>query len=484
MKNCIVTLLLLLVAVVEMKGQCYDETRATAINELKSQKFESASAMFKAAKACPDRPEKTDLDFWLSKCAQALNPGTKQSAISFAEKMSKYEENMGGWSEGMLAVEKKEDIEKYNRESGEREFSTLSARIHAPKIGFVNSNGDLVIPCKFTNPDYCSMRIGCFFNDGVASVIMTDEKGNWGWGFIDKSGREIIPFKYIDASPFGEGLAAVAEEYEQYYFIDKTGKRISSDKYNFAAIFSEGLCAVKPDSTSGYGYIDKSGKMVIKPQYSTAYSFKDGVAAVFDEQKHGYESALINKDGIIVSDYAFRPEYFGLWEIISYATEKNNAKEYNKAFIALTAYEKRERELSGGEWKQPYSSSQLIRLLGLYHYFGEGGAPQRYDKAVEYFKMIENEDSYAMYLLGMCYYTGQGVIQDYVESLKYVRKSAEKDNRPDALYHAGVQYYNGEGVEVNYQIALEYFQKAKEHGSEDTDSAIENCKAQLRKLIQ
>ena len=56
------------------------------------------------------------------------------------------------------------------------------------------------------------------FSEGFAEV-----KLNGKYGFIDKTGREVIPCKYEAAGEFSEGLAAVKLN-GKYGFIDKKGK--------------------------------------------------------------------------------------------------------------------------------------------------------------------------------------------------------------------------------------------------------------------
>jgi flagellar hook protein FlgE len=46
-----------------------------------------------------------------------------------------------------------------------------------------------------------------------------------------------------------------------------------------ARVFSEGLAAVT--TQAGDGYIDKTGKFVIKPQFGGAFEFSNGIAKVF-----------------------------------------------------------------------------------------------------------------------------------------------------------------------------------------------------------
>ena len=50
-----------------------------------------------------------------------------------------------------------------------------------------------------------------------------------------------------------------------------------------------------------------------------------------------------------------------------------------------------------------------------------------YDLAVECFReLAEQGDSYAQWWLGLCYYDGNGVNQDYSKAVEWYRKSAEQ----------------------------------------------------------
>ena len=80
------------------------------------------------------------------------------------------------------------------------------------KYGFIDKTGREVIPCKYDRVAYYSFR------EGLAGVEL-----NGKWGFIDKTGREVIPCKYDNATNFSEGFARV-EINRKYGFIDKTGK--------------------------------------------------------------------------------------------------------------------------------------------------------------------------------------------------------------------------------------------------------------------
>ena len=64
--------------------------------------------------------------------------------------------------------------------------------------------------------------------------------------------------KYKDAKPFSEGLAPVKDG-EYWGYIDKTGKMVIPATFESADEFSEGLACVQKDGK--YGYVDKKGNV-------------------------------------------------------------------------------------------------------------------------------------------------------------------------------------------------------------------------------
>jgi hypothetical protein len=108
--------------------------------------------------------------------------------------------------------------------------------------------------------EYCDTKKECKYDcvwdfcEGLARVCK-DKK----YGFIDTTGREVVPCKYVDARDFREGMAYVE------LWSDKT------ITFNTGWTLPEGrLC----------GYVDKTGREVIPCQYSQAWDFSDGLAKV------------------------------------------------------------------------------------------------------------------------------------------------------------------------------------------------------------
>jgi hypothetical protein len=100
------------------------------------------------------------------------------------------------------------------------------------------------------------------FHEGLARVCLFSNNGKNGkWGFIDKTGTEIIALIYDSTGNFTEGLAYVKLN-DKYGFIDKTGKEIIPAKYdNVSNCFREGIAAVTLGGRQFH--IDTNGNEVI-----------------------------------------------------------------------------------------------------------------------------------------------------------------------------------------------------------------------------
>jgi hypothetical protein len=100
---------------------------------------------------------------------------------------------------------------------------------------------------------------------------------NGKYGFVDRTGKEIIPCIYDEIGSFSEGLAPVNLN-GKWGYIDRTGKVIIPYKYDEIGSFSEGHAPVNLNGK--WGYIDKTGKVVIPCKYDRAEYFSKGRALV------------------------------------------------------------------------------------------------------------------------------------------------------------------------------------------------------------
>ena len=123
------------------------------------------------------------------------------------------------------------------------------------------------------------------------------------WGYIDRSGRWVIPPQFNRADLFSEGLARV-QVHGKDGFIDLAGRLVIAPQFDLAGHFAEGLAPVMLGRK--WGYIDPTGYRVIKPQFDWPGTFSDGRACVellhrdWDKATQGPEPPIwfyIDRDG-------------------------------------------------------------------------------------------------------------------------------------------------------------------------------------------
>lgn len=182
------------------------------------------------------------------------------------------------FSEGMARVSDESGLH-FTKKDGVVVFFSVA------KFGFINNSGKHIIPKIFDNARD--------FSEGLAAV----KTGNK-WGYVTLSGTIEIPPIFEDAASFSGGLARVRLN-NAYGFIAANGKMMIKSQYLDAFDFSEGLAAVK--TFSGWGFIDKSGKWVIEPFFTDVSPFREGLARAGRLGEYGY----IDRNG----DWAVSPRF-------------------------------------------------------------------------------------------------------------------------------------------------------------------------------
>lgn len=193
------------------------------------------------------------------------------------------------------------------------ELAAFSSRNHTKQMGFINREGQVVLKLYGIHPD----TEGYGFRGGLARVYARSpfywhqflNPRSWGkksWGFIDKTGKQVIPLKYDGALEFSECLATVWIK-GRAGVIDTKGRMIVEPHFSSIRPFSEGLAVIQDGEivspSTRYGYVDKTGKVVIRPQFSSADDFREGVAVVQVQEsgKKGY----IDQTGTFVIEPQF-----------------------------------------------------------------------------------------------------------------------------------------------------------------------------------
>ena len=96
------------------------------------------------------------------------------------------------------------------------------------------------------------------YNEGLAGVRNADGR----WGFIDKSGRLVLPYQWKKVLWFSEGLAGVQDDNEKWGFIDMTGKVALPFVWSNVQWFKNGRVRVQTVLGGAWHDIDGEGACV------------------------------------------------------------------------------------------------------------------------------------------------------------------------------------------------------------------------------
>lgn len=141
------------------------------------------------------------------------------------------DEMAGKFSEGLVRIVSDNKSTSYYNLKGKKEIADLNAKNHY--YAFSNSMAR--------------------FKTQTAPSL---------YGFIGRSGKEVIPNQFDNAMDFSEGLAVV-KKYGKWSFIDKTGNETIPEKFDeITKGFKNGLCYGRKGDQ--WGYINHQGVMVWK----------------------------------------------------------------------------------------------------------------------------------------------------------------------------------------------------------------------------
>jgi len=103
------------------------------------------------------------------------------------------------------------------------------------------------------------------------------------------------------------------------------------------------------------------------------------------------------------------------------------------------------------------------RGIGIDYYYGTG-VDQDYVEALKWLRRLaEQGDTCSEELLGGCYSFGLGVAHDDIEAVKWHRKAAEK-GWAVAQFNLACAYESGEGIAKDFVEAVKWYRKAAEQG--------------------
>ncbi|MBI4751767.1 MAG: WG repeat-containing protein [Acidobacteria bacterium] len=201
-----------------------------------------------------------------------------------------------GFSEGLCAVEV---LPPGGLSEPELYYSS---ELTGKKFGYIDLTGKMVIPPQFDDAHP--------FSDGVAIV---DNNSQTGW--IDHQGNFVRPLTMLEdeqSTGFRQNRLWVLNSFLQTYFIDKTGKTVIKPiPDRLVGKFQDGFAQTRPnyfDPQRPPQFINLNGKVAFKnlKPFDCITDFSEGLAAVSPagSKKFGY----INTQGKYVIPPVFRVE--------------------------------------------------------------------------------------------------------------------------------------------------------------------------------
>ena len=214
-------------------------------------------------------------------------------------------QSVRGFIEGLAAVQLN-DLWGYVDRTGQfviepifrnaESFSEGLAAVSASGlVGYINQRGNFVIEPQFSWGDR--------FRDGVA---LADEPGGRRV-VIDRTGTVLHRENPFVSSYFSDGLAPARPTQASWGedgFVDRTGRMVIPARFQFADEFQEGRARVKLNDR--WGFIDTSGRMVVDNRFDNVWSFSNGFARVLLNGRIGF----IDVNGRFVIEPRFQGAHY------------------------------------------------------------------------------------------------------------------------------------------------------------------------------
>jgi hypothetical protein len=190
------------------------------------------------------------------------------------------------------------------------------------KYGYTDARGNIVIPAQYD--------LAYEFFEGLAAVnrgYQRREKLIFGlssqggdesngeihdsrWGFIDYSGREVIPLVYDEVvSSFENGLAQVRFRF-YYGFIDRLGNEVVPVEYERIDLLGETLLIVQRNEN--WGLINYKGEEIIPFEYqklNNAYNRYEEVTNKYLIAQKGGLFGIIDLAGTVLLPFRYKEIY-------------------------------------------------------------------------------------------------------------------------------------------------------------------------------
>jgi len=168
------------------------------------------------------------------------------------------------------------------------------------KMGFINTKGEEVIPCKYTGASS--------FNDGLAMMDFYSENASPKYGFINKEGKFIIErqFRQNGIATFKNGFCRAKVE-GKTVLINQAGKVVfKTTKGNIQGQNKGLILAFSGKNRTKWGWLNFKNEWAIPPVYDNARNFNDDGYAIVEK---GGKKGVIDTLGKIILPIKYASVY-------------------------------------------------------------------------------------------------------------------------------------------------------------------------------
>jgi hypothetical protein len=198
--------------------------------------------------------------------------------------------------------------------------------------GYIDKTGKLVIPARYNQAGG--------FTEGTAPVRVSDF-----WGYIDKTGKWALKPIFTQASNFSNKRAMISI-FETHDSVSVTGYMTPKgellyelEKYEVGYDYHDHLVRIRSADTKGmaFGFRDTAGEYKIKPKFDGAMDFSEGVAAIMLGNKWGFVNA--GNDFVIFPSYDEAYSFTNGLAYVRAGSKKTFINKKGKTVINLSSYE-------------------------------------------------------------------------------------------------------------------------------------------------
>lgn len=151
------------------------------------------------------------------------------------------------------------------------------------KCGVVDKDGKVLL-----TPKFLEARPFVGIKKELAPV-----RTKTGWGFVDRSGKQVIKAQFVGVGWFGEAGAPASDLSGKWGYIDRNGAWRIQPTFDRVQPHRDGFAVIRIDGKSGV--IDVDGKLVIPAKYRNIYGYANG----------RWRARLGDKSGWLATDGTF-----------------------------------------------------------------------------------------------------------------------------------------------------------------------------------